>query len=98
MSIDGGTPALLTAPSCGDRSKISYMRSFTTPGQRQGDMLRLPWSAYDGTYISLTQSKTGASVINPVVNRLKIEPSATPRAEGDRGNRTALAWGSIAKR
>ena len=27
--------------------------------QRQGDLLRLPWSAYDGTHIRLQQSKTG---------------------------------------
>jgi integrase len=29
-------------------------------GQRQGDLLRLPWSAYDGEHIRLRQSKTGA--------------------------------------
>src|SRR5262245_43414202 len=29
-------------------------------GQRQGDLLRLPWSAYDGAHIRLRQSKTGA--------------------------------------
>jgi integrase len=29
-------------------------------GQRQGDLLRLPWSAYNGTQIKLRQSKTGA--------------------------------------
>lgn len=28
-------------------------------GQRQGDLLRLPWSAYDGNHISLRQRKTG---------------------------------------
>ena len=27
-------------------------------GQRQGDLLRLPWSAYDGKYIRLRQGKT----------------------------------------
>jgi integrase len=27
-------------------------------GQRQGDLLRLPWSAYDGTHIRLRQSKS----------------------------------------
>jgi integrase len=32
------------------------------PSQRQGDLLRLPWSAYDGTRIRLRQSKTGAPV------------------------------------
>lgn len=31
-------------------------------GQRQGDLLRLPWSAYDGQRIRLKQSKTGARV------------------------------------
>jgi integrase len=31
-------------------------------GQRQGDLLRLPWSAYDGTRIKLRQSKTGMPV------------------------------------
>jgi hypothetical protein len=29
-------------------------------GQRQGDLLRLPWSAYDGKYIRLRQSKGGS--------------------------------------
>jgi integrase len=31
-------------------------------GQRQGDLLRLPWSAYDGTHIRLRQSKTGKPI------------------------------------
>jgi integrase len=31
-------------------------------GQRQGELLRLPWSAYDGARIRLRQSKTGAAV------------------------------------
>jgi integrase len=32
-------------------------------GQRQGDLLRLTWSAYDGTHIRLRQSKTGVRVV-----------------------------------
>src|ERR1700738_103994 len=40
-------------------------------GQRQGDLLRLPWSAYDGSTIRLRQSKTGARVIIPVGAPLK---------------------------
>jgi integrase len=40
-------------------------------GQRQGDLLRLPWSAYDGTDIRLRQSKTGARVLIPVGAPLK---------------------------
>ncbi len=41
-------------------------------GQRQGDLLRLTWSAYDGTRIRLRQSKTGARVKVPVGAPLKI--------------------------
>ncbi|MGB8122368.1 MAG: tyrosine-type recombinase/integrase, partial [Pseudolabrys sp.] len=40
-------------------------------GQRQGDLLRLPWSAYDGTRIRLKQSKTGTRVSIPVGAPLK---------------------------
>ena len=40
-------------------------------GQRQGDLLRLPWSAYDGTQIRLRQSKTGRRVSIPVGDPLK---------------------------
>jgi integrase len=35
-------------------------------GQRQGDLLRLPWSSYDGKTIRLRQSKTGRGVVIPV--------------------------------
>jgi integrase len=35
-------------------------------GQRQGDLLRLPWSAYDGTHIRLRQSKGGRRLKIPV--------------------------------
>jgi hypothetical protein len=31
-------------------------------GQRQGDLLCLPWSSYDGTHVRLRQSKTGTAV------------------------------------
>jgi integrase len=41
-------------------------------GQRQGDLLRLPWSAYDGTHIRLRQSKTGVRVTIPVGAPLKV--------------------------
>jgi integrase len=40
-------------------------------GQRQGDLLRLAWSAYDGKDIKLRQSKTGARVVIPVGAPLK---------------------------
>ncbi len=40
-------------------------------GQRQGDLLRLPWSAYDGSLIRLQQSKTGRRVVVPVGQPLR---------------------------
>jgi integrase len=48
-------------------------------GQRQGDLLRLPWSAYDGTEIKLRQSKKGAYVTIPVTDELKAALDATQR-------------------
>jgi integrase len=48
-------------------------------GQRQGDLLRLPWSGYDGTHIRLRQSKTGRRVEIPVGKPLKIKLDATPK-------------------
>jgi integrase len=48
-------------------------------GQRQGDLLRLPWSAYDGATIRLRQSKTGARVEIPVGAPLKAALDATTK-------------------
>jgi integrase len=48
-------------------------------GQRQGDLLRLSWSAYDGKHIRLRQSKTGARVVIPVGTPLKAALDAAPK-------------------
>lgn len=40
-------------------------------GQRQGDLLRLTWFAYDGTHIRLKQRKTSARVAIPVGEPLR---------------------------
>ena len=48
-------------------------------GQRQGDLLRLPWSAHDGKWITLTQSKTGRKVRVPLTARLRAVLSTVPR-------------------
>ena len=48
-------------------------------GQRQGDLLRLPWSSYDGTHIRLRQSKTGARVVIPVGTPLKAALDAAKK-------------------
>jgi integrase len=48
-------------------------------GQRQGDLLSLPWSAYDGETIRLRQSKTATRVSVPVGKPLKEMLDAAPR-------------------
>jgi len=48
-------------------------------GQRQGDLLKLSWTNYDGTWIRLRQSKTGRLVNIPVTKRLRAILDTTPR-------------------
>ena len=48
-------------------------------GQRQGDLLRMPWSAYDGKNIKVRQKKTGAYLPVPVFDELKAALDAAPR-------------------
>ena len=48
-------------------------------GQRQGDLLKLPWSAYDGACIRLRQSKTGVRVTIPVGAPLKAALDAAAK-------------------
>ena len=48
-------------------------------GQRQGDLLALPWSSYDGKWIRLKQHKTGRRVSVPVTRSLRAVLENTPR-------------------
>jgi integrase len=48
-------------------------------GQRQGDLLALTWTAYDGQVIRLRQSKGGVRVVIPVHTRLRATLDALPR-------------------
>jgi integrase len=48
-------------------------------GQRQGDLLRLPWSAYDGTKVQLQQGKTGRRVVIPAGEPLRVLLDTTAR-------------------
>ncbi len=66
---------LRTAPS---NLRLAMLLAINT-GQRQGDLLRLPWSAYDGTNIKLRQKKTGAYMLIPVTDELKAALDAAPR-------------------
>jgi integrase len=60
------------------RLHLALMLALWT-GQRQGDLLRLPWNAYDGKHIRLRQSKTGARVVIPVGAPLKVALDAAPK-------------------
>ena len=61
-----------------DRIWQAYMLAVWT-GQRQGDLLRLTWRAYDGASIRLRQGKTGKRVTIPVGAPLKTMLDAMQR-------------------
>jgi len=65
------------------RTAPSYLRLAmllaVNTGQRQGDLLKLPWSSYDGKVIKLRQRKTGVYVSIPVAAALKAALDAAPR-------------------
>jgi len=48
-------------------------------GQRQGDLLRLPWSAYESPHIRLRQSKGGRRVVMPAGTPLRALLDTTQR-------------------
>ena len=48
-------------------------------GQRQGDLLRLPWSAYDASHLRFRQSKTGRRMTMPAGMPLRALLDATER-------------------
>lgn len=49
-------------------------------GQRQRDVIRMTWTAYDGSALRLRQSKTGKHVIVPTTASLRAALDATPRS------------------
>lgn len=58
--------------------RIAFELGLNT-GQRLGDILALPWSAYDGATISLKQQKTGEELTIPCTHRLKAYLDSAPR-------------------
>lgn len=69
------TAFLETAPP---HLRLPFLLGLHT-GQREGDILRLTWAAYDGTHIRLRQSKKGRRVVVPVTAALKQELDRTRR-------------------
>ena len=64
-------------------------------GQRQGDLLRLPWSAFDGSHIRFQQSKTGRRIVLPAGEPLRVLLSRTvPRSPMILTNQRGKPWTS----
>ena len=95
---------LRTAPTY---LRLAMLLAINT-GQRQGDLMRLPWSAYDGATIKLRQRKTGAYVPIPVADALKTALDAAQRrspimltnSDGKPWSESGFqgAWGKATKR
>jgi integrase len=66
---------LRTAPS---QLQLAMLLAINT-GQRQGDLLKLTWSAYDGQILRVRQRKTGAYVPIPVSDALRAALDAAPK-------------------
>lgn len=62
----------------GPQLRLPFMLALWT-GQRRNDVLRMPWGAYDGATIRLTQSKGKRRVIVPVGADLKAVLDGTRR-------------------
>ncbi|MCL4069031.1 tyrosine-type recombinase/integrase [Pseudomonas sp. GX19020] len=78
-----------------DRIWLAYMLAVWT-GQRQGDLLKLTWGAYNGSHIRLKQSKTGRRVVIPVAGPLKtLLDTTSKRAVTILTTVTGTAWTSM---
>jgi integrase len=74
--------------------RLGFLLALWT-GQRQGDLLRLPWSGYDGARIRLRQSKTGTRIEIPVGGPLKLaldEAAKRKRSTVVLTNSSGNAW------
>lgn len=63
-----------------DHLHLPFLLAIWT-AQRQGDLLRLPWRAYDGETLHLQQGKTGVRVTIPVAATLKARLDAIRRTD-----------------
>lgn len=62
----------------GPQLRLPFLLALWT-GQRRGDVLRLPWGAYDGATIRVAQSKGKRRVVIPVAAELRAVLDATRR-------------------
>lgn len=64
--------------AAGPEMRLALMLALHT-GQRQGDLLSLPWSAFDGKAITLRQGKSRRLVYVPATIALRLALEAAPR-------------------
>lgn len=64
-------------------------------GQRKGDLLKLPWTAYDGKRIRFRQGKRRRLVDMPVTRALKAVLDKAPKQATTILARNGKAWGSV---
>ncbi|MBB3910505.1 tyrosine-type recombinase/integrase [Sphingomonas desiccabilis] len=64
-------------------------------GQRKGDLLELPWTAYDGQRIRLRQAKRKRMIDMPVTQSLKALLDAQPRTAKTILTRNGKPWGKV---
>lgn len=64
-------------------------------GQRKGDLLRLPWTAYDGERLRFRQGKRRRLVDMPVTRALKAMLDKAPRKATTILSRNGKPWGSV---
>ena len=62
----------------GPQLRLPFLLALWT-GQRRGDVLRLPWGAYDGATIRLSQSKGKRRVVIPLGAEMRAALDATKR-------------------
>jgi integrase len=67
----------MTSKEVGDVALPVLLGRYT--GQREADILSLPWGAYDGQTITLRQHKTGTFLVLPVAPELRTALDAEPR-------------------
>ena len=80
--------AFVTAANANGRASIGLAVLLGAGlGQREGDVLRLGWTQYDGASVRLRQRKTGKLIAVPAIADLRQALDAAPRRRHRRGER-----------
>src|SRR5262249_44878132 len=85
----GYTKAALASTKSGRKPTKPNSSPARWTGQREGDLLRLPWSSYGGSHIRLRQSKGGKRVTIRVRRGPGRAPRRAPAPNADRARSPA---------